>query len=178
MKYLPVFLLHLGYGLFTYQQLTPVDTSSEVRFHIKNLGIGVTGSFKGLDGKINFDSVDPSSSYFEVSVDANTVNTGNDLRNNHLRKEEYFDVKNYSKIKFVSTGFTTSTKEGEYMVFGNLTIKKTTREISFPFTVENENDGFRFKGEFELNRRDFEIGESSFSLSDNLTVSLSVFAKK
>jgi polyisoprenoid-binding protein YceI len=178
MKYLLFLFLSLGVDLFPYQQITLVDNKSEVSFRIKNLGIGVNGSFNGLEGKGHFDPKDFANSYFEASVDANTVNTGIDLRNSHLRKEEYFDVKNYPTIKFVSTKVTASTKEGVYFVFGKLTIKKTTKEISFPFTAETESDGIRFKGEFKLNRLDYEVGESSFSLSDNATVSLSVFAKK
>ena len=178
MKFVIFLLLNVGIDVYAIEQLTLVDSASEVSFRIKNFGIGVNGSFKGLEGKIHFDAKNLTSSSFEASVDASTVNTGIDLRNSHLRKEEYFDVKNYPRIKFVSTKISASKKEGEYVVVGKLTIKKTTKEISFPFTAETEKDGIRFKGEFKLNRLDFEVGSSSFSLSDNLTVSLSVFAKK
>ena len=62
-------------------------------------------------------------------------------------------------------------------MFGKLTIKNVTREISFPFTVEPREGGYLFNGEFKINRIDYEVGESS-SVSDNLTVILKVFAGK
>jgi len=63
-------------------------------------------------------------------------------------------------------------------VTGLLTIKSTTREVTIPFTASPEGTGYRLKGEFKLNRRDYKIGGSSFTLSDNLTVVLDVFASK
>jgi polyisoprenoid-binding protein YceI len=99
------------------------------------------------------------------------------MRDNHLRKEEYFDVKNFPYIRFVSTKITTSSKSGTLFLFGNLTIKNVTREISFPFTAVTQQGGYLFTGEFRINRIDFGVGESS-AVADNLTVFLKVFGKK
>jgi polyisoprenoid-binding protein YceI len=160
------------------QQLSAIDQQSEIRFRIKNLGIGVNGSLKGLQGKFEFDPGNPSSSFFEATVEVNTINTGIKMRDNHLRSSDYFDVKNYPKIKFVSTRVTGSDKKGYYNMSGKLTIRNTTKEISFPFTATEENNGVRFKAEIQLDRRNYGVGESNIALSDKLTVFLSVFAKK
>jgi polyisoprenoid-binding protein YceI len=160
------------------QPLTAVDKDSEIKFRIKNLGVGVNGSFGGLQGKFEFDPHSPGSSSFEASIDVNSISTGINMRDNHLRSEDYFDVKNYPRMKFVSTKVTAGEKEGTFVIYGNLTIKKTTKEILFPFTATPENEGIRFKGEFNLNRRDYEVGGYNITLSDKLTVFLSVFAKK
>lgn len=160
------------------QHLTAVDKDSEIKFRIKNLGVGVNGSFSGLVGNFEFDPHNLSASSFEASIDVNSINTGINMRDNHLRSEDYFDVKNYPRIKFVSTKITGNEKEGNYVIFGKLTIKKTTKEISFPFTASPENGGIRFKGEFTLDRRDYRVGGYNITLSDKLTVFLSVFAKK
>jgi polyisoprenoid-binding protein YceI len=160
------------------EQLSAVDKDSEIKFRIKNLGVGVNGSFNGLEGKFEFDPHNLSSSTFEASIDVNSINTGINMRDNHLRSEDYFDVKNYPRIKFVSTKVVENDKEGNYVIYGKLTIKKTTKEISFPFTASPENGGIRFKGEFSLDRRDYKVGGYSMVLSDKLTVFLSVFAKK
>ena len=61
---------------------------------------------------------------------------------------------------------------------GNITIKGTTKEIQFPFKATPKDNGYLFEGSFKLNRRDFNVGGSSISMSDNLDVNLSVFAKK
>ena len=162
----------------TFGQFSPVDSSSSVKFKIKNLGFNVGGSFSGLQGVIKFDPNNLSACSFDVNVDANSVNTGIDMRDDHLRKEEYFDVKKHPRIRITSTKITPSTKAGVLYFFGNLTIKETTKEISFPFTATQQSDGsYHFIGEFKMNRRDFSIGGGS-TISDNLTVTLDVTAKK
>ena len=159
------------------QNYTPVDSSSSVKFKVKNLGFNVGGSFSGLQGAITFDPNNLSACKFDVTIDANTVNTGIDMRDNHLRNEDYFDVKNHPRIRIVSTRITPSTKAGTLYFFGNLTIKNTTKEISFPFTATAQNGGYTFNGEFKMNRRDFSVGGGS-TISDNLTVTLQVATKK
>jgi polyisoprenoid-binding protein YceI len=148
-----------------------------VQFKIRNLGFNVNGSFSGLDGNIQFDPNNLTAANFDVSIDANTVNTDNNMRDNHLRNETYFDVKNYPRIHFVSTKITTSNKTGILFIFGKLTIKNQTKEISFPFTTTPINEGFLFKGTFKINRKDFGVGGSS-TISDDLEVSLSILSKK
>jgi len=164
-------------GLIASAQLKPVEKDSEVKFKVKNFGFNVNGSFSGLDGAIVFDPDNLATSSFDVSIDANTIFTDNNARDNHLREDTYFDVKNYPRIRFVSTKVTTSNKSGTYFIFGKLTIKKQTKEISFPFTADSSNDGYLFKGSFKINRRDFDVGGSS-TISDNVDLTLSVLAKK
>ena len=158
------------------QNLKPVDQRSTVKFKIKNFGFNtVTGSFKGLQGSIRFSPENLPASAMDVSVDASTVNTGINARDNHLRKPDYFDVKKYPRIRIVSTKITSSSKAGTLFMFGKVTIKNVTREISFPFTAIAQDGGYLFTGEFRINRIDFGVGESS-SVSDNVTVILNVFA--
>ena len=159
------------------QSYNPVDNGSSVKFRIKNFGFNVTGTLSGLKGSIKFDPASLTSSSFDVSIDVNSINTGIDSRDNHLRKTEYLDVKNYPRIKFVSTKITPSSKNGTLFVFGKLTIKNVTREISFPFTATSQNNGYIFKGEFKINRRDFGVGGDN-TISDNLTVMLEINASK
>ena len=159
------------------QVMKPVDEQSSVKFRIRNFGFNVTGSFKGLQGNINYFPERLNESSVDVTVQANTVNTGIDLRDNHLRKPEYFDVKKYPTLRFVSSRITNSNKPGTLFIFGKLTIKNVTKDISFPFTAEPSQDGYLFNGEFKINRRDFGVGESS-ATSDNLTVILKVFARR
>lgn len=156
----------------------PTDNSSSVKFKIKNLGISISGSLKGLGGNIYFDPNNLSVCGLDVTVDASSINTGIELRDDHLRKEDYFDVKNHPSMRFVSTKVTASTKPGTLFLFGNLTIKGVTKAISFPFTAIPQGNGYVFNGEFIINRRDFNIGGKSFTLADKLTVLLNVFALK
>jgi len=159
----------------TAQTLQPVDSKSTVKFEIKNFGVNTGGDFKGLQGAVTWDVVAPEKSVFDISIDAATVNTGIDSRDNHLRKAEYFDVQKYPKIEFKSDKVTQS--GNSFTVYGKLTIKGTIKDISIPFTVTAKDGGYLFEGSFHINRKEFKIGGNSMVLGDNVTISLSVFAE-
>ena len=159
------------------QQFQPDANKSTVKFAIKNFGISTGGSFSGMEGRIEFDKASPEKAVFEICISATTVNTDNNARDNHLRKEEYFNVEKFPKISFKSDKVTS--RGGNYSVSGQLTIKGTTKTISFPFKASQAgDDGYLLEGSFQLNRRDYKVGGSSVVLGDNVTVTLSVTAKK
>jgi polyisoprenoid-binding protein YceI len=171
------FLLLIGNTSFT-QNFTPVDAESKVNFVIKNFGIKVLGNFTGIKGSIVFNAKDLGNAKFNISVSTSTVNTGNNARDKHLRKAEYFDAEKNTTINFVSTKIVESTNAGRFYVYGNLTIKGITKAIQFGFGAVANGDTYNFLGTFDVNRRDFGVGGNSISLSDNLTVTLNVVAKK
>jgi polyisoprenoid-binding protein YceI len=171
----------LFYGVVTLmaqQTYTPGDAGSKVHFVIKNFGIKTGGDFTGLKGIVKFDANNLSASSFNVTVDANTVNTDNSSRDGHLRKSEYFDVAKYPVISFVSTKIVSSTVAGRFYMYGNLIIKGVTKPVEFGFGAIAKDGGYLFDGTFEINRRDFGVGGNSVSLADKLKVTLSIFAKK
>ena len=157
------------------QNYKPADQGSMIEFVIKNFGINTKGSFSGLDGRISFDAKDNSKCTFDVSVAASSVNTDNEMRDNHLKKNSYFDVERYPRIRIVSTSITGD--NGRYTFNGKLTIKDKTKDISFPFVATATGEDYIFKGSFTINRRDFEVGGGS-TISNNCTVNLTVLAKK
>lgn len=179
-KLFTFFIPFLGcINLLTAQSIyTAVDDGSSVHFVIKNFGIKTGGDFTGLKGSIKFDPVNFVSSVFDVSIDAGSIDTDNNSRDGHLRKTEYFDVATYKTISFKSTKVVQSKVAGRFYVYGNLTIKNVTKPVEFGFGATPKDGGYVFDGEFTINRRDFGVGGSSISLSDNLTVALLVFAKK
>jgi len=156
---------------------TPVDADSKVHFVIKNFAIKTRGDLKGLKGSITFTPANLAACVFDVTVDANTIDTDNESRDGHLREADYFDVATHKTIQFKSTKITLSSVPGRYYMYDNITIKGVTKPIEFGFGATQKNGGYVFDGEFSINRRDFGVGGSSISLSDNLTVSLSVFAR-
>ena len=164
MKNLIIFLLVVLIGNCATAQLKPIEGGSSVQFKIKNFGFNVDGSFSGLQGNIKFDPNDITHADFNVSIDANTVNTDNNMRDDHLRTETYFDVKKYPRISFVSTKVTPSTKNGVLFIFGKLTIKNQTKDISFPFTAETSDAGYLFKGTFTINRKDLMLAAPALFL--------------
>ena len=162
------------FSAFAVINLKPADNEGAVTFTIKNFGINTKGSFKGLKGSVNWDAANPSASSFNVSVDAKTINTAIDARDKELKQEAYFNADKYPVITFTSTQITGD--NGNYHVTGNLTIKGITKTISFPFTAASSGAGYTFKGEFTINRLDYNIGGNSMVLSDNADVNLNVQA--
>lgn len=158
------------------QQQEWVDSRSKVEFVINNLGIGTKGDFKGLTGKISWNPANPSASSLQASVDASTIDTDIKARDNHLKKEDYFDVAKYPTLSFKSTAISLQAN-GQYLAKGILTIKDVAKTIELPFTVNKQADGFLFTGEIKINRRDFKVGGRSLTLSNDVKIKLSVFAK-
>jgi polyisoprenoid-binding protein YceI len=157
-------------------QFKPVDDQSLINFRIRNFGIPVGGSFKGIEGNIRFDPARPDEATFDISIDASTVNTDNSLRDDHLRGQHYFDIQHHPKIRLVSTKVAPSNKTGFWLLSGKLTIKDHVKDIYFPFSATAVKGGYLFKGAFMLKRKEFDVGGTS-PISDELEVSLDVFAK-
>lgn len=157
------------------QQYKPVDAKSEIKFTIKNFGINTSGTLSGLKGDINFNPSQVSASKFNVSVDVNTINTGIDMRDNHLKKEEYFNADKYPTLSFVSTEIKAADKD--YNITGQLTIKGVTKTISFPFTATKQDNGMLFTCSFSINRKDFNVGGGSAVIGNNVDISLKIFAQ-
>jgi polyisoprenoid-binding protein YceI len=162
------------------QNYTPVDSGSKVHFVIKNFGIGTGGDFSGLKGEITFLPETLAKSNFNVTVSTSTIDTDNEMRDKNLVSDEYFDATKFPVIKIVSSKIekTNKTAAGYYFFTGSLTIKGITKTISFPFQAKKVADGFLFTGNFEIDRTQFGVGEKNIVLSDRVTVSLSVLAKK
>ena len=157
---------------FLSTEFKPVDKTDSVTFGIKNFGINTKGEFKGLNGSIKWDASNPSNSSFDVSVAVNTINTAIEMRDKDLKEAAWFDAAKYPTIHFKSTKVTATN------VTGDLTIKGKTKQVSFPFTVTPASSGYLFEGTFSLNRLDFGVGGSSFSLSEKVEVTLKVYAQQ
>lgn len=149
--------------------------STPVRFVIKNAGIKVGGTIEGLQGFLELDPTNENLIKLEGTVDPNTIETGISLRDNHLKKEEYFNVKEYPRLHIVSTSFTKSTA-GKYTGTFDLTMKGVKKNFSIPFTLTHVQGQYVLKAEFILDRRDFKIGDKSFLLSDDVIVKIDLKA--
>lgn len=171
-----LFILFLYTGAFA-QTLTPSDADSKVSFAIKNMGIGVDGTLKGLKGKMVFNPKNLKTSLFEVSVDVSTINTDNTRRDNHLKKPDFFDEEKYPVITIKTTSITA--KEGNnYTANAVLTMHGISKNIRFDFIADPVSSGYNFKAEFTVNRKDYGIGGNSMTMGDDVKVTLDVVGKK
>lgn len=163
-------LIHSSYG-----QFHPVAKESSVKFTIHNFGFKVTGNLDAPQGDIRFNPDSLSNSFFRVTIKSESINTDNSTRDEHLKEEDYFDVKKYPLISFVSDNIQKAGKD-QFVVSGRLTIKRETKDIQIPFTVDKSGNGFLFIGSFKMNRRDYGVGNAS-TISNELTVEIKVAAR-
>jgi polyisoprenoid-binding protein YceI len=146
---------------------------STIKFQLKNLGVNTGGTINGLTANMDFNPDKLETSTIEATLDANSINTDNDLRDSHLRGEEYFDVTKYPTITMKSISF--KHKSGDkYTGQFNLTIKGITKTFELPFTYTTDAAGAMFKGGLKLNRLDFNLGGKSLVMSNDVSISIEV----
>lgn len=151
--------------------------NAQVHFTVKGPFGTVNGSFTGLKADIKFSADDLAGSSFIASIDAKTISTGIGLRNRDLRKEEvWFNTDKYPLISFRSGKI--EKKGNEFTASGELTMKGKTNpaEISFTFTQKGETGVF--KGNFTLNREDFNLGKPGGSVGKEVKIDLVIPVKK
>lgn len=171
-------LMLLAVSLSAMAQTPWKPITASVTFKIKNAGLMVDGSFGGLVAAIKFDDANYEKGYIAASIDASTINTGIDLRNKHLRnKEQYFDVAKYPKISIQSTAISKD-KDGTYKGTFKLTIKDVTKTIVIPFTYVESGNNATFKAAFTIDRRDYNVGGSSWTMADNVAIAIVINASK
>jgi polyisoprenoid-binding protein YceI len=138
-----------------------IDPShTNVEFSAKHLMITtVRGRISDLNGTIVADERNPAKSSVEVKLNAATLDTRIEQRDQHLRSADFLDVEKYPDITFRSTRLVGG--KDEFKLFGDLTIRGTTKEIALDVTFEGESKdpwggeriGFSARG--KIDRRDF-----------------------
>ncbi|MER7668384.1 YceI family protein [Kitasatospora sp. NPDC096128] len=92
----------------------------------------VRGSFGRFEGSAHLDGSDPSRSTGQVVIKAESIESGVEQRDQHLRTNDFLDAPNFPDITFRSTAVEAKS-DTEYRVTGDLTIKDTTRPIGIDF---------------------------------------------
>lgn len=139
-----------------------IDTThSELSFKIRHLFSKTGGEFEKWSGTLQFDPENLSKGSVELTIDAATINTDNDKRDQHLRSDDFFDVDQYPEITFTSTRIA---EEGDqWMLYGDLSMHGVTQEVAIPFEFHGAGPdpwgGTRagFSGELTLDRKDYGI---------------------
>lgn len=142
---------------------------SSVSFKARHLDIGwIHGRFNQVDGTFVLDKETPEKSSFQLTIQAESIDTANQARDEHLRQPDYFDTKQFPTIEFKSTKVK-KTEEG-YEVTGDFTMHGVTKEITFPLKggdKEVEMRGVKrvgFSTELRLKRSDFKFDPTQIGL--------------
>lgn len=132
---------------------------SSVSFKARHLDISwIHGRFNDVSGKFSLDREDPAKSTFELTIKADSVDTANAARDEHLRQPDYFDTKQFPTITFKSTS--TKPIDGGYEVTGDFTMHGKTNRITLTL-MGGEEHVFKnvkrvaFSTELALKRSDY-----------------------
>ena len=150
---------------------------SEITFKVKHLVIStVTGKFKDFDASIESDNEDFENAMIAFEANIDSIETGNEDRDNHLKSEDFFNATEYPKMIFESSSFK-KTGDGEYKLVGELTIRDKTKQVEldaeYGGTVVdpygNTKAGFDVTG--KINRKEFGLTWSAVTEAGSVVVS-------
>jgi polyisoprenoid-binding protein YceI len=158
-------LLLVG-GAFAFTNATGWKLGKE--YNIQFSTKGVSGIFKTFFATMEFDEADLANSKFVMTIDVNSINTGNGLQNKHAIGDDWFDAAKYPKIKFTSSSFT-KTGTG-YSVKGKLQVKNTTKEVTIPFTFKKTGSKATFNAKFTIDRIAYGVGKANDDVGNTITI--------
>ena len=123
----------------------------------------VRGRLGTVNGTLEFDPDNPENGVVDVEIDAASIDTGIEDRDNHLRSADFLDVENHPTISFKSTR-AEITGDNEGKVYGELTIRDVTRpvvlDVDYLGVVTNPFDGSQaagFEASTKINREDWDL---------------------
>ena len=122
----------------------------------------VRGSFTDFEGTVHIDEANPEASTAKIVVKAASINTSNEMRDGHLRSNDFFDMDNYPEITFASTGVE-KLSDTDFKFTGDLTVKGTTKpltiDLEFQGTAKDPYGNLRagFEGKGQVNRKDWGV---------------------
>ncbi len=149
---------------------------TSIGFKVKHLGISsVKGKFDSFDGELQFDGEKLVS--LEGKVEINSVNTGNEKRDTHLKSDDFFSANTFPSMMFKSTKIT---HEGDDLsVVGELTIRDVTKVVTlkgeFNGFADMEMNGMKMKKtglalQGSINRKDFGLAFNMLNGAGNKVV--------
>ncbi|MCH8748149.1 YceI family protein [Patescibacteria group bacterium] len=164
---------------------------SSVEFSVKHMGIAwVKGRFTEFEAEANFDSQDPAGGSIQADIKTDSIWTGDEGRDNHLRGEDFFDVANHPSITFKSTKIEAA-GDGSYKITGDVTIRGITHPVVFEGSYSGAREipsgegkepvtraGFTVKT--TINRHDFKVswdapaGEGATTVGGEVEVNLNI----
>jgi polyisoprenoid-binding protein YceI len=161
-------------------------THAEIGFAVRHLMIStVRGRFGAVEGTVTIDEAKPENSKIDVTIDVASIDTRNEMRDNHLRSADFFDAENQPKLRFVSRKIEGDVT-GEFRVIGDLTIRGTTREVALDASLQgrgrdpwgNDRAGYEAKG--KISRGEFgltwnqALEAGGVAVSDEVKLSIDV----
>ena len=160
-------------------QLDPPHSSAQ--FSVRHLGVStVRGAFTKVSGTLLYDAADLGKSSIQATIDAASVDTRVDARDNDLRSPNFLDVQKYPVITFKSKKIE-SAGPGKLKVPGDLTIHGVTKEVvldvdgpSAPMKDPWGNQRMGASATTKINRNDFGVSGRPGIVGDDIIITLDI----
>lgn len=135
---------------------------TNVGFRVAHLVVAkTTGSFNDFDASFTYDAENMGAFSLTATIQAASIDTNNDRRDNHLRSADFLDVEGHPTITFTSTSLMMG--EDGVVVVGDLTIRGVTQQIELPITIVGPVQGpggatvVGIEGRTTIDRHDFGV---------------------
>lgn len=151
--------------------VTPAELIGDYQFDVAHTTLGfvarhamvtkVRGHFGDFDGRVHIDADLPRSTV-QVTIKAESIDTGNETRDTHLRSNDFLAMEDYPELTFTSTKIERS-GDASVTITGDLTIRGVTRSVSFDVehtgsaTDPFGNQRVGFEGSLVINRKDWGV---------------------
>jgi polyisoprenoid-binding protein YceI len=151
---------------------------SAAQFSVRHLGVStVRGAFTKVSGTAKYDA-DPAKISLDATIDANSVDTRVEMRDNDLRSPHFLDVQKYPTITFHSKSASVA-GAGKLQITGDLTIHGVTKEVvldvdgpSAPIKDPWGNQRIGASATTKINRQDFGVSGGSGAVGDEITITI------
>jgi len=152
---------------------------SAAQFSVRHLGVStVRGAFMKVSGSASYDPADASKNSVDVTIDANSVDTRVQMRDNDLRSPNFLEVQRYPTITFKSKQ-SKSAGAGKLQLVGDLTIHGVTKEVtldvdgpSAPIKDPWGNQRIGASASTKINRKDFGVNGAPGVVGDDITITI------
>ncbi len=184
-KRLSVFLtvaLILSASAFAQVQTWKIDPNhTAAQFSVRHMGIStVRGAFTKVSGTAEYDPANPAKASVEVTIEAASVDTRVEMRDNDLRSDHFFDVAKFPTITFKSKSVQAA-GEGKLKIVGDLTIHGVTKEVvldvdgpSKPMNDPRGNSHIGASASTTIKRTDFGVGSANPVVGEDISITIDV----
>lgn len=129
--------------------------------------VPVEALFRKFTAQIAFDPARPQTGKAQIEIDLNSFDIGFAEYNDDAKGKNWFDVRNFPRATFVSTGMR-ALGDGKFEARGPLTIKGKTNDVVASFTYKEEGGVGMFDGAFAIKRLQYNIGEGAWRDTDTV----------
>lgn len=158
-------------------KIDPMHSSAQ--FAVRHMGIStVRGEFRKVSGTASYDPANPTKTSLEATIDATSVDTRVDMRDNDLRGPNFLDVQKYPTITFKSKR-AESAGTGKMKLTGDLTIHGVTKEVvldvdgpSAPMKDPKGNLHMGASASTTINRKDFGVNGAATMVGDDISITI------